>query len=67
MGDYYAFDCRIIDGKEVYGFYMQTEATGYNGVFVQFTDEQKKQADEWNAKMEALMQEQESLIKGWIE
>jgi hypothetical protein len=67
MGDYYAFDYQEIDGEERYGFYMQTEKTGYNGVFVQFTEEQRKQADEWQAKLDALMQEQQELIKSWVD
>jgi len=66
MGDYYTFDGQIIDGVEKLGFYMQTKETGYNGVFVEFTEQQKKQADEWQKKMDTLMQEQIDLIKSWL-
>jgi len=66
MGDLYTFDGKIIEGKEVLGFYYQTEANNYNGVFVEFSEEQKKQADEWNEKLNILYEEQERLIKSWL-
>lgn len=66
MGDLYVFDVEIIDGEEVLGFYYQNKSNNWNGVFVEFSEEQKKQAEEWNEKLNRLHNEQEELIKGWL-
>ena len=66
MGDYFTFDCQEVGGIPRNGFYFQTKESGYHGVFVQFSGEQEKQANDWQLKMDALMQEQEDLIKSWI-
>jgi len=66
MGDYYEFDIRMIDGKEVSGFCYQSEATGWNEIFVQFTDEQAEQANKHEVKVQALNLLRELLIKSWI-
>ena len=66
MGDLYVFDGKIIDGEEKLGFYYQTEKNNWHGIFVEFDEGQKIQAEEWQRKLDALMLEQEALIKGWL-
>ena len=66
MGDLYVFDGKIIDGEEKLGFFYQTEANNWQGVFVEFNEEQAKQAKDWQAKLDALNKEQEEMIKSWL-
>ena len=66
MGDYYEFDCKIIDGKEVYGFVFSNSSTGWNEIFVEFTEEQAEQANEWQDKVHQLDLEREEMIASWI-
>ena len=66
MGDWYGFEIRVIDGREVSGFSYQNENTGWNEVFVEMTDDQKAYANEWELRVAKLTKEMESEIKGWI-
>ena len=66
MGDFYDFDIRIIDGKEVSGFCYQNESTGWKEVFTEFTESQKRWAGEWVVKSNEIADEQAKAIKSWI-
>lgn len=63
MGDIYEFDCRMIDGKIVYGFTYRNENTGWNDVFVEFDDDQKAEADKLSAEMDAVRERQSDFLK----
>lgn len=67
MGEWYDFEIRIIDGREVHGFEYSNPATGWNPVFVEMTEEQFNDANEWSNKVRSLREEKDSMIKSWIE
>tara|TARA_R110002020_G_scaffold472219_1_gene699988 strand:+ start:493 stop:699 length:207 start_codon:yes stop_codon:yes gene_type:complete len=66
MGDYYDFEIREIDGKEVAGFVYQNCSTGFKGVFVDLSFNQMELAVAWHNKERDLMQEKQRLIKGFL-
>lgn len=66
MGDWYEFEIRVIDGKEVSGFCYQNEATGWQEVFVEFTESQKRWAEEWTHNVNEMMEAQKEAIKSWL-
>lgn len=66
MGDWYDFEIKIIDGKEISGFEYSNPDTGWNPVFVEMTEEQCEAANKWSDKVNALYDEKNALIKSWI-
>lgn len=67
MGEWYDFEIRIIDGREVSGFAYSNERTGWNEVFVEMTSEQKSYATNYHYKCVALQDEMKSTVKNWID
>ena len=66
MGEWYDFEIRVIDGREVSGFVYSNERTEWNEVFVEMTDEQKSYANDHHARSVALHDEMKSTVKSWI-
>lgn len=66
MGDYYDFEIREIDGKDVAGFCYQNKSTNYKEVFVELSFNQMELAVSWHDKERDLMQEKQRLIKGFL-
>ncbi len=66
MGELYVFDCRVINGKTVYGFVYSNENTGWNEVFVEFDEEQKAEAEKLWAEMDAVKDKQTDFLKGIV-
>lgn len=67
MGAYYVFDAKEIDGTVVYGFTYQNERSGFNPIFVEFTDEQKIIADDLKIRIADLEVEIEKTIESWMQ
>ena len=66
MGDWYDFDIRVVDGKEVSGFCYSNNKTGYQEIFVEFTKKQKKLANKWLDKSDKLMDKKGDMIRAWL-
>jgi len=66
MGDYYDFELRDIDGKEVAGFVYQNAQTEYKEVFVELSFSQMELAAAWRNREIDMIQEKERLIKGFL-
>lgn len=66
MGDWYDFDVRLIDGKEISGFCYQNADTGWQEVFVEMTSQQCNEASQIQKEYEELRKKQYKIIKGWI-
>jgi len=66
MGELYEFDCRMIDGRAVYGVVYSNESTGWNEVFVGFDEEQRAEAEKLWAEMDAVKDKQVGFLKGIV-
>lgn len=66
MGDHYDFGFEEVNGYLKAGFIYKNARTNWNEVFVEFTDEQKDKANEWQGKSFDLEDERSEMIKGWI-
>lgn len=66
MGDYYDFEIRDIDGKEVAGFVYQNSQSNYKEIFIELSFNQMELAVAWHNKEKDLMRQKERLIKGFL-
>tara|TARA_R110002020_G_C15924017_1_gene743153 strand:- start:72 stop:278 length:207 start_codon:yes stop_codon:yes gene_type:complete len=66
MGDYYDFEIREIDGKEVAGFVYQNLQTEFKEVFVELSFNQMELAVNWHNRERDLMKEKQRLVKGFL-
>jgi hypothetical protein len=66
MGDWYGFDFVKIGDDWKAGVVFQDESSNYSERQMQLTEEQKLLANAWLNKQEALIEEQEKMIKGFI-
>lgn len=67
MGEWYDFEIRVIDGREVSGFVYSNERTGWGEVFVEMTDDQKAYANDYQRRSVELNSEMQSAVKSWVE
>lgn len=66
MGEWYDFEIRVIDGREVSGFVYSNERTGWSEVFVEMTDDQKAYANDYHRRSVELNNEMQSAVKSWV-
>lgn len=66
MGEYYYFDFQEVDGEIKAGFCYKNESTGWNEIFVEFTQEQLNYANDWQQRSNELDDERVEVIKSWI-
>ncbi len=66
MGDWYEFEIQVIDGKEVPVFCYSNKNSRYTEVIVQLSEHQITLAREWQKKMNALREDKDNLIKGFL-
>lgn len=66
MGDYYDFEIREIDGKDIAGFCYQNKSTNYKEVFVELSDAQLRMATEWHKKQDDISKEKDEMIKAFL-
>lgn len=66
MGEWYDFEIRFIDGREVSGFSYADEDTGWNDIFVEMTEDQCNLANKWQQRATELHDIKMDMIKGWI-
>lgn len=66
MGEYYYFDFQEVDGEVKAGFCYKNEATGWNEIFVEFTQEQLDYANHWQQRSNDLDEERKEVIKSWL-
>ena len=66
MGEWYEFEIKIVDGREVFGFCYQNENTGWKEIFVEMTADQREVANQLLDEYEAIRQRQRKIIRGWI-
>lgn len=67
MGDWYDFDIRIINGKEVSGFCYCNESTGWQEVFIPMTKEQIAYANQYVKECQILNEKKDKTIKNWLQ
>lgn len=67
MGEWYDFEIRVIDGRDVYGFVYSNERTGWGEVFVEMTDDQKAYANDYQRRSVELNSEMQIAVKSWVE
>lgn len=67
MGEWYDFEIRVIDGREVSGFVYSNENTGWSEIFVEMTDDQKTYANDHHRRSVELNDEMKNTVKSWIE
>ena len=66
MGDWYDFEIRDIDGKEVAGFSYQNKATGWKEVFIEMSPNQLLMAQDHMNKTRDLERSKNTLIKSFL-
>ena len=66
MGDYYDFEIREMDGKDIIGFVYQNKSTNYQEVFVELSDSQCRMAILWHRKNDDVMKEKDEMIKAFL-
>lgn len=67
MGEWYDFEIRVVDGREVSGFVYSNERAGWGEVFVEMTDEQKAYANDYHKRSVELSGEMKNTVKSWTE
>lgn len=66
MGDYYDFGFKEVDGYVKAGFIYKNNDTGWSEIFVEFSSDQIDLANQWMDKSNALQDERNKMIKGWL-
>jgi len=66
MGEWYEFEIQLIDGVEKPVFCYANSNTGFNEVIVELSKSQVEVAREWQKRHNALLDEKNNIIKGFL-